>query len=236
MTDRQRIRVDIVSDVMCPWCYVGKRRFARALQLVPEFDVEVGWRPFQLDPTLPAEGIERREYLERKFRDPERIAAMHDALVEAGAAEGIPFAFDRIARASNTLDAHRLILWASASGAAEAMAERLFALYFTEGADIGDRRTLSKAAASLGMRADRVAMLLAGDTDRETVKRDITRARQIGITSVPTFIVAGKYAVVGAEAPAFIAETLRVAAGELAGTTGPETTKGDTDGAAPVCS
>ncbi|MEZ5839528.1 MAG: DsbA family oxidoreductase [Hyphomicrobiales bacterium] len=235
MSERPRITVDIVSDVMCPWCYVGKRRFAKALSALPDLDVDVNWRPFQLDPTLPPEGIDRRDYLERKFRDPDRIAAMHDALAAAGAAERIPFAFDRISRSPNTLDAHRLILWASASGAGEAMVERLFSLFFCEGANIGSQRVLVEAARGLGMRADKVAMLLAGDTDREAVRRDITRARQLGISSVPTFIVERKYAIVGAQTPDFIAETLRTAARETAGAP-PETPGGGADGTAPQCS
>jgi predicted DsbA family dithiol-disulfide isomerase len=145
------LRIDVVSDVMCPWCFVGKRRLERALAEAADVPVEVIWRPFQLDPTLPPDGKDRRAYLEEKFGGPEQAAAIYERIREAGREEGIAFAFDRIARSPNTLDAHRLIRWAGEEGVQDAMVERLFELYFLEGADLTREATLVEAAVAAGM-------------------------------------------------------------------------------------
>ena len=200
------ITIDVVSDVVCPWCYVGKHRLEQALAMLPERNFAVFWRPFQLDPTIPKEGIARQTYLERKF-GPERLKDLHKPLIEIGKAEGIPFAFDKITRSPNTLDAHRLLRWAQDAGRQNQMADRLFALYFTEGADIGNRDVLTKAAADVGLDAALVAELLGTEADLDPVIDEINAAQKMGISGVPTFIFAGRFAISGAHP----AETIKKA-------------------------
>jgi predicted DsbA family dithiol-disulfide isomerase len=200
------ITIDVVSDVVCPWCYVGKHRLEKALAMLPERKFAVFWRPFQLDPTIPKEGMPRQTYLERKFGR-ERLADLHKPLIEIGKAEGIPFAFDKITRSPNTLDAHRLLRWAHEAGKQNEMADRLFALYFTEGADIGSSDVLTKAAADVGLDAALVAQLLTTGADLDPVIAEINGAQKMGIGGVPTFILAGRFALSGAHP----SETIRKA-------------------------
>ncbi len=214
----ETLTLDVFSDVVCPWCYLGKRRLERALSLVPDLAIAVRWRPFQLDSTIPQGGIERRVYLERKFGGPEAIAPTHRRMTEMGAAEGIDYHFERIRRSPNTLDAHRVIRWA-ADGSEEAMVERLFKAYFTEGFDIGDHAVLSRLAGEAALDESVVASRLATDEDREAVEAEIAEAYRIGVTGVPCFVIASRYAVVGAEAPETIARALRSVAEERAGAT-----------------
>jgi predicted DsbA family dithiol-disulfide isomerase len=208
------ITIDVVSDVVCPWCYVGKHRLEKALAMLPERKFAVFWRPFQLDPTIPKEGMPRQAYLERKFGR-ERLADLHKPLIEIGKAEGIPFAFDKINRSPNTLDAHRLLRWAHEAGKQNAMADRLFALYFTEGADIGNRDVLTKAAADVGLDAALVAQLLTTEADLDPVIAEINAAQKMGISGVPTFIFAARFALSGAQP----AETIKKAIEQSALTT-----------------
>lgn len=202
------LNIDIVSDVMCPWCYIGKRRMEKALAEVPEIAAEIRWRPFQLDATIPPGGMERSEYLARKFGDAAG-GEMYREIARAGAEEGIPFAFDRIARAPNTLDAHRLIRWATTTGHQHEVVEALFSAYFLEGRDIGQSETLTEIAGAAGMDREVVAHLLEGDADRKAVEDEIRVAQQMGIAGVPCFIFGRKYAVSGAQAPEVLADALR---------------------------
>ncbi|MCC2113910.1 MAG: DsbA family oxidoreductase [Hyphomicrobiales bacterium] len=219
MTEQDPIQIDVVSDVMCPWCFIGKRRLEQAIDLLPDVPLDIRWRPFQLDATIPAEGIPRQDYLERKFGTPEQIAAIYDAVEEAGRAEGIPFAFGRIERSPNTLNAHRLIRWAVKGGVQDILVERLFTLFFVDGADIGDHAVLVEAAVEVGMRGDLVAELLESDADVELTRKEIAIAQHMGISGVPCFIIDNRYAVVGAQSPTIIAEAIEKAASEkLAGT------------------
>lgn len=211
------LRIDVVSDVVCPWCFIGHRRLAKALDLVSGVAVAVRWRPYQLDPALPPEGADRRGYMERKFGSAERVAAIHERLRDAGAAEGIDFRFEAIARSPNTLDAHRLIRWAGIEGVEDAVVERLFALYFTEGADIGDPAVLAAAAADAGMDAAVVRRLLATDADRAETAADAESARAMGVTGVPCFVLGGRYAVEGAQEAAVLANAIVEVARELRG-------------------
>lgn len=203
MTDRQTtagpLSIDVVSDVVCPWCFIGKRRLDRALASRPDLPVVVHWRPFQLDPTIPAGGMDRQEYMRRKFGDGERIAAMHSRIIEAGAEDGIAFRFDRIARSPNTLDAHRVIRWAQTANAQGTLVERLFTLYFVEGQDIGDHDVLRAAAGDSGLDGDQIAALLASDTDKDAVTEEIATAVRLGVSGVPCFILGGRYALSGAQ-------------------------------------
>lgn len=209
---RPSITIDVVSDVVCPWCYLGKRRLERALALVPEVDIRVRWRPFQLDPSVPPEGMDRRDYFTRKFGSLEAVAEAHRRLTSYGAAEGIDYRFDAITRAANTIDAHRLIRWALAEGKEEAMVERLFRANFTDALDIGDRATLARLAAEIGMDGTVVMARLASDEDRDAVLAEIEEAQRVGVTGVPTFIVDARYAVVGAHPAEAIAAAIRKAA------------------------
>ncbi len=201
-------KVDVVSDVMCPWCFVGKRRLEKAIAQSAT-PLHIRWRPFQLDPTIPPEGKSRKDYLEGKFGSQERIDELLGSLSVAGEAEGIAFAFERIEFAPNTLDAHRLIRWASeGSDRQAAIVEALFRAYFLEGRHIGDHGVLADIAAAHGMEHEAVAARLATDEDRTAVEAEIAAAQRIGVTGVPTFILDQRYALVGAQPPDVLAEAI----------------------------
>jgi predicted DsbA family dithiol-disulfide isomerase len=213
------VRIDIVSDVMCPWCYIGKRRLEKAVEMLNgDVAVEVNWRPFQLDPTLPKEGKDRKRYLEEKFGSAERATEMYEAVREAGAAEAIPFDFESIEVSANTLDAHRVIRWAGEAGRVtqDRAAEALFRKYFTEGASLGDDAVLIDAAGEAGLDRDVVATKLKSDLDRATVAKEIAHAQHMGVRGVPCFILGGKYAVSGAQPADVLAGAIRQVAAEEA--------------------
>ncbi len=193
------VTVDVIVDVVCPWCFVGKRRLDAALADLGDLDVTVRYRPFQLDPTLPADGKDRTEYMKAKFGDLRRLDEVHHRLVDMGQDLDIAFAFDRIERAPNTLDAHRLIHWAAAEGLGEQAVDHLFKLYFEDGEDIGDRTVLANAAEAIGLDGSEIRDRLDADTDVEAVKAEIEEAGRIGVTGVPFYILAGKYAISGAQ-------------------------------------
>jgi predicted DsbA family dithiol-disulfide isomerase len=205
------LAIDVVSDVVCPWCFVGKRRLARALASRPDLATEVRWRPFQLDPTIPAGGLDRKAYLEGKFGTDGRIEQIHQRLEEIGAAEGIAFDFGAIARSPNTLDAHRLIRWAGMAGRQDAVVEALFRAYFEEGRDIGDREVLTDIGTTAGLPRDALVEALAADEDRDAVEQEIRMAGELGVRGVPFFIMGGRYAVSGAEAPENLAAAMDAA-------------------------
>ena len=208
------LTVEIYSDIACPWCFLGLKRFDRALAAFPDAgDVEVVFRPYQLDPAAPEEPRPHREVLAAKFGP--RAAAMDAHLAELGAAEGTVFDFDRVIE-NNSLLAHRL-LWlaerAYGAGTQRALKERLLTGHFREGMDIGDRAQLADAAVSAGMDRGRATELLAGDEGRAEVEQQIGRARAMGITAVPTFVFQGRYAVQGAqETSAFLQVLERLSA------------------------
>ncbi|MEM6848913.1 MAG: DsbA family oxidoreductase [Pseudomonadota bacterium] len=193
------LKIEVVSDVMCPWCYIGKRRLEKAMAEVPELTFDVTWKPFQLDPTLPADGKDRQQYLTEKFGGPERVAEIYGRIGAAGAEEDIPFAFEKIKKSPNTLNAHRVVRWAGIEGVQNDVVNALFEAFFINGADLSDPETLASIAASAGMDGDMVARLLASDADLAETEADVVHAQAIGVTGVPTFIVAGKYAISGAQ-------------------------------------
>jgi len=197
MSEAEPLTIDVVSDVVCPWCYLGEKRLAAALE--GEGPVVVRWRPYQLDPTIPPDGFDRVQYMERKFGGGGRLKEVHDRLVALGREADVPFAFDRIGRAPNTLDAHRLIRWAASTGAQGKVVDRLFRAYFVEGRDIGDRRVLVEVATECGLDGDLVARLLDEGADVKAVQREIAEAQAIGVTGVPFFIIAGRLGVSGAQ-------------------------------------
>jgi len=215
-TESGALTIDVVSDVVCPWCYLGKKRLERALAQEPE-PIAVHWRPYQLDPSIPKGGVDRRAYLTNKFGNDGRIEAAHERLSALGAEEGIAFAFDRIARAPNTLDAHRLIRWAFLAGAQGKVVDRLFSLYFEQGRDIGDRALLVETARECGMDAQVVERLFAERADEEEVRAEIAQAQQLGVTGVPFFIFAQRFAVPGAQSADVLAAAIDRARKSLAG-------------------
>ncbi|MEP9395758.1 DsbA family oxidoreductase [Mesorhizobium sp. KR2-14] len=208
---KQSITVDVVSDVVCPWCFIGQKRLDKAVAAVPEVDVEIRWRPFQLDPTIPSQGRNRRQYMLAKFGSEERLREIHANVGQVGKAEGIDFDFGAIAVSPNTLDAHRLLRWAASNGGEVQgrLARRLFQLYFEEGKNIGDHAVLVEAAREAGMDAPVVEAMLATDADRDAVANEAATASHMGITGVPCFLFEGKYAVMGAQDSAVLADAIR---------------------------
>ncbi|ESX82273.1 DsbA family protein [Mesorhizobium sp. M0815] len=219
MNDENSITVDVVSDVVCPWCFIGQKRLDKAIAAV-DIDVHIRWRPFQLDPTIPPEGKNRRDYMVAKFGSEQRIREIHARIEPLGEAEGISFAFDAIKVAPNTLDAHRLIRWAGTAGEAvqNRLVRRLFQLNFEEGANLGDHAVLIEAAREAGMDASVVETLLPTDADVEAVRTEIATASRMGISGVPCFLLEGKYAVMGAQDADTLADAIRqVAAAKARG-------------------
>lgn len=195
------MRIDIVSDVVCPWCYVGKRRFEQALAARPGLDVEISWRAFQLNPDMPAGGMERESYLAAKFGSATRAETIYADITAAGAEEGIAFAFERITRTPNTIDAHRLIRLAGEHGVQDPVVEALFRCYFEQGADIGDPARLIEIGDEGGLDAEVTRAHLASGDGIEAVKAEDLQARRLGINGVPCFIIDRRYAISGAQAP-----------------------------------
>jgi predicted DsbA family dithiol-disulfide isomerase len=208
MPNHQSVRIDVVSDVVCPWCFIGKRRLEKAIALNPDIPVEVHYRPYFLNDWIPREGISREEYLTTKFGSPERYNGIAQRVRAAAASEGLTYAMDKISRQPNTLDAHRLIRWADAIGKAPAMKQKLMDLYFTQGADLTNRDVLTKAAVDVGLDAAQVRAALAGDKDVAEVEREALSAKEAGIQGVPCFILGGKFAISGAQTPEDLAEAI----------------------------
>lgn len=198
--------IDVVSDVVCPWCFIGKRRLEKALALKAEIPVEVRFRPYFLNPWVPQEGMSREDYLTTKFGSVERYKEIAGRVAAAAAAEGLTYAVEKMKRQPNTLDCHRLIHWAGKDGAR--MKQRLMDLYFTEGADLSDRTVLVQAAADCGLNADEVRAKLATDLDVELIEREANAAKDVGIEGVPTFILGGTAAISGAQAPELLANAI----------------------------
>jgi predicted DsbA family dithiol-disulfide isomerase len=193
------IRLDILSDPICPWCAIGKARLDAAVAEAGRDPFERRWRPFRLNPDMPPEGMDRRAYLEAKFGGPEAAADIHGRIAEAARGSGLDLDFSRIARTPDTLDAHRLIRWAEVEGAQERVVSELFRRYFEEGEDISDPAVLAGAAGRAGMDTAVVERLLAGDADREAVAEEDRAAREMGVTGVPTFLIDGRYVLQGAQ-------------------------------------
>ena len=218
------VNIDIVSDVMCPWCYIGKKRLEEALKDLPEaLEIDVRWRPYQLDPTLPKEGKDRKQYLEEKFGGSDKAGQIYSAILDAGRDENIPFNFSAIEVSPNTLDAHRLIRWSAseAPGVQDRLVDLLFKAYFIDGKNIGDNTVLLDAAEAAGMDRSITEGLLTGTADCLEVEQEIEVARKMGVTGVPCFILDNKYAVMGAQASDVLANAIKdVAREKEAETTG----------------
>lgn len=202
------IEIEVVSDVICPWCFLGKRRLDEAIGLLDDIKAEVNWRPFFLDPTIPKEGMSRRTYLENKF-GAERLKSIHDPLIAAGKVDGVPYEFDKITRTPNTMDAHRLIRWSHVGGKQHDMAERLFMAYWNGGLDVGDHTVLLKIAGETGMDVADVSEKLENGTDVDAVNAEVDHAYRMGVTGVPCFIFAHKQGLMGAQPAEQLAAVIR---------------------------
>lgn len=195
----QPIKLDIISDPICPWCYIGKARLDRALEQRPNHPFVIEWHPFQLNPDMPRGGMDRREYLEAKFGGQQGAVKAYLPVMQHAEAANLTINFDKITRTPNTLDAHRMIHWAGIEGRQTAMVSALFKAYFVDGRDIEDIDTLADIADTLGLDASVVRRLLLSDSDREDIQARDAAARNMGVNSVPTFIVANQHAVPGAQ-------------------------------------
>lgn len=199
MTDP--IKLDIMSDPICPWCYIGKTHLDKALAAHPNHPFKIEWHPFQLNPDMPRAGMDRRAYLEGKFGGKDGAVRAYAPVVEHAEAAGLKIDFEGMKRTPNTLDAHRLIHWAGIEDRQIAAVSALFKAYFVEARDIGDHDVLADIADGIEMDAAVVRKLLQSDADEEDIRARDAHSRSMGVNSVPTFIVAGKHAVPGAQPP-----------------------------------
>ncbi|MBK8199961.1 MAG: DsbA family oxidoreductase [Acidobacteria bacterium] len=207
--------IEMVSDLVCPWCWLGLRRIEDARKLAPEVDVQLLFRPYELDPTIPKEGVDYKAYMSGRVTSPEgkeRMAAMRQALVDYGNAEGIPYRFDAITHRPNSFDAHRIVRWAQGQGKGAQAKEALFKAYFEDARDIGDHGVLTDVARSIDLDPEIVADLLASGADTENVRQEAETFRQMGISGVPTYIANRRIAAQGAESAEKLAKFIRHAA------------------------
>ncbi len=220
-----KLNVDIVSDIVCPWCYVGKRHMDKAIDALPEIEFDIRWRPFQLNPQMPREGMDRQEYMEKKFGKGGPTENFYKRLEDIGESLDIKFDFQAIKFAPNTFDAHRLIHWASGSadgqgnssinsGHQTELVTKLFEVYFKHGGDLGSHEVLVEAAGCLGMNTQLVSELLAGERDVDAIREQLSVAAKMGISGVPCFIIENKYAVMGAQKPEILVENFKKAHSE----------------------
>jgi predicted DsbA family dithiol-disulfide isomerase len=208
---KARLGIEIVHDLVCPWCFLGVRRLIRTLRRRPDILFELTWRPFLLNPDMPRIGMARPDYVVRKFGGEDRARRLYATIAEVGRLEGVPFRFDRIRRTPSSVDAHRLVRYAVRYGRADEMVEALFAAHFTDGRDIGDHDVLAAVATTYGMDPLAVRRFLASDDETEAVHADNLRAHRLGINGVPCFVVEGSHAIAGAQEPEVIERLLDIA-------------------------
>jgi len=216
MSETPSVHVDVISDVVCPWCYIGKHRLEQALELTPNVAVSIGWRPYFLNPWIPREGIDRTTYLETKFGSVERYAAIAERVAAAAAAEGLVYAPEKMSRQPNTLDCHRLILWSRSVTDPGRMKQRLMDLYFAEGGDLSDPKVLVQAAIDCGLDGDLVQKLLGSDADVDRIEGEVNSAKEAGVDGVPCFIFGGSVIVTGAQSPEYLASAIERTAAQQA--------------------
>ena len=193
------MQIDIFSDTICPWCYIGKRRLEEALEVRPNLEVAITWHPFELNPDLPLEGVDRAAYIAAKFGGDDKADEAYGPILEAGRALGIPFAFEKRMRVPNTARSHAVIFWAQQEGVGNAVVEALFQAYFTRGMDIGNPAVLADIAESEGLDRELVEARLAAGFNLDEVRAVSEKARGVGLSGVPCFIIDRKYALVGAQ-------------------------------------
>ncbi len=210
-----QVKIDVISDVVCPWCYIGKRNLTRALQLVSDIDCSVTWQPYQLDPMIPESGVDRKAYMEKKFPDKGKLFAMQNNLLDAAREAELVLNLDSIEMTPNTLNAHRLIHWARGQGIDDIMVERLMSAYFVDGENIGNTETLARLAGEAGLESDIIGRLLAGEADKVTVQTEIEKYRGMGVTGVPCFIFIDQLAIMGAQPPEALANAITRVAADL---------------------
>ena len=208
---RPRLQVEIVFDLVCPWCFLGIRRLQRMLHARPDVAADLLWRPYLLNPDIAPGGVPRADYILRKFGGEDRARRLHTTITELGQAEGIAFRFERIRRIPASLDAHRLVRLAERTGLAGEAVEALFVAYFSEGQDIGDHAVLAGIAAGLGLDPMAVRRALVGPQEVEAVHADNLRAHRLGINGVPCFVVQGRHAIAGAQEPEVLERLIDVA-------------------------
>lgn len=214
---RARLSIDVVHDLVCPWCFLGVRRLRRTLRSRPDLLFDLIWRPFLLNPDMPRAGMARSDYVVRKFGGEDRARRLYASIAEIGRIEGVLFRFERIRRTPSSVDAHRLVHWAGRHGRAGDVVEALFSAYFTDGYDIGDAAVLAGVAAACGLDASAARRFLGGDDEVDQVHAENLRAHRLGINGVPCFVIAGRHAIAGAQEPEVIERLLDVAAVEAAG-------------------
>lgn len=202
------VKLDILSDPICPWCYIGKAGLDRALEAHPDHPFTIEWHPFQLNPDMPAGGMDRRSYLEAKFGGRDQAVAIYARIAEAAEAAGLAIDFEAIGRTPNTLDAHRLIHWAGLEGRQTAVVSALFRAYFVDGRDIGDPAVLLDLAEDAGLDRAMIARLLASDADAADIRARDAHARERGVTGVPTFVIANQHVAPGAQPPELWAKVI----------------------------
>ena len=217
------IYVDIVSDTICPWCYIGKRRFERALDLSGRNDIAISWRPFQLNPDMPPEGMTRDDYVRAKFGGGDRPRQIYQAIAESGREAGIEFQFARIRRTPNTVLSHRLVHWSAKQERQDEVVAELFRAYFEDGLDVGDLEILVECARRAGLDRELAHQFLLSEEGRQEVVASDVYARRLGINGVPCFIVNRKYAVSGAQPPSAFVEVFNLAERDAATSTAQST-------------
>ena len=210
----EKVKLDIMSDPICPWCFIGKAHLDRALTAHPDHPFEIEWHPFQLNPDMPVEGMGRREYLEGKFGGKEAAVRAYAPVVEHAQKAGLNINFEGMKRTPNTLNAHRLIHWAGIEGRQTAAVSALFKAYFVDTRDIGDTEVLTDIADSIEMDAALVARLFSTDSDMQDIRDRDAHSRKMGINSVPTFIIGGQHAVPGAQPPELWAKVIAEVTGQ----------------------
>jgi predicted DsbA family dithiol-disulfide isomerase len=208
---KARLAIEVVYDLVCPWCFLGVRRLLRTLRQRPDLLCDLTWRPFLLNPDMPRAGMARTDYIIRKFGGEERARRLYASITEIGRAEGILFRFDAISRTPSSVNAHRLVRLAARYGRADAAVEMLFAAHFTEGRDVGNGVVLGEIAEAIGLDARAAEWFLAGDDESELVHSDNLRAHRLGINGVPCFILNGEHAIAGAQEPEVLERLLDIA-------------------------
>jgi predicted DsbA family dithiol-disulfide isomerase len=208
---KARLSIEVVHDLVCPWCYLGMRRLLRTLRRRPDLVFDIVWRPFLLNPDMPRVGMARADYVMRKFGGEERARRLYASISDIGQTEGLQFRFDRIRRTPSSVDAHRLVLWAAGSGAETDLVEALFAAHFTDGRDIGDISVLAALAYTVGLDGSAATAFLRAETNVDAIHAENLRAHRLGINGVPCFVIGGRHAIAGAQEAEVIERLLDIA-------------------------